>query len=457
MSLAGASAIAQAKVTNVPDAQVEADVLKALAANPKLSNQTITSTTVYGTVTLSGSVRDEDSRKLAETIVSRTAGVQKVIDELTLNADAPSASQQPDEATGAANDNRSNPLLQSDGTLATQPTQQGAEQPPAYGQNQPPQTAQQPSYGQQSPNNQQSGNGQQPYGQQPQDPYSQQPYSQQQQPYNGQQQPYSQQQQPYGQPQANAQQAPYPPANRTPYGQSPYGPPSGYQQPSAAPYGAQPGGVPVNVPGGSMLRVRINQGLDSKHTQPGTNFEAVVLNDVVADGFVAIPRGATVQGTVIDAERAGALKGLGELSLQLNAVTLGGRTFPIASDVWSNTGGDKTGRTVNSAIGLGAVGAIIGGVTGGGAGAAIGAGLGGAAGVVASAASGGGQAYIPSEAILTFHLTHPAELATVSQAEMDRLGYGVQAATQQMRRRYATPPPPAYGYPVYYPRYPYPY
>ncbi len=133
MSLASASAIAQAKVTNVPDAQVEADVLKALAANPKLSSQTITSTTVYGTVTISGSVRDEDSRKLAETIVSRTAGVQKVIDELTLNSETPSGSQQPDEATAASNDNGSNPLLQSDGTLATPPAQQSAEQPSEAG------------------------------------------------------------------------------------------------------------------------------------------------------------------------------------------------------------------------------------------------------------------------------------------------------------------------------------
>ena len=211
----------------------------------------------------------------------------------------------------------------------------------------------------------------------------------------------------------------------------------------------------VTVPNGSMLRVRINEGLDSKHTQPGTVFQAIVLNDVVADGYVAIPRGASVQGTVINVEKAGALKGRGELALQLNSVTLGGRTYPIASDVWSNTGGDKTARTVNNAIGLGAVGAIIGGVAGGGAGAAVGAGLGGAAGVGASAASGGGQAFIPPEAILTFHLTQPAALATVSQAEMDRLGYGVPAGAQ-MRRRYAQPPPP-YGYPVYYPRYPYPY
>ena len=70
----------------MPDAQVEASVLKGLAGAPDLANQAITTTTVYGVVTLSGSVESEALRTEAETIASRTAGVQKVIDELTLGA-----------------------------------------------------------------------------------------------------------------------------------------------------------------------------------------------------------------------------------------------------------------------------------------------------------------------------------------------------------------------------------
>ena len=73
-----------------------------------------------------------------------------------------------------------------------------------------------------------------------------------------------------------------------------------------------------------------------------------------------------------------------------------------------------------------------------------------------SAASGSRQVLVPSEAILTFHLAQPAPVTTISQAEMDRLSYGVPAGAQpaMARRRY---PAPYYG-PVYYPRpYPYPY
>ena len=500
LSVAPALTFAQAKVTPVPDAQVESDVLRALARSKTLADQTITSNTVYGTVTLSGTVRDEQSRTLAETIVSQTPGVQKVIDELTLGSSATQPAQDPSRtedsgagpggapsaSLGAPEDRGSNPLLQSDGTLAPTPqgppnsdpgypgSNQQSSQPPYPQQqrpdSQPYQGAQQPPYGQPS-NGQQSQYPQQPpYGQQP--PYPQQPYGQ---PGNGQAAPpyggdQAQQHasEPYGQPSRGPyNQAPYgqPPHRQAPYGQPQYGPPPGYSQQqspsSRVPYGAQLGGQPVTIPSGSMLRIRINQGLDSKRTQPGTTFDAVVLNDVVVGGFVAIPRGASVQGTVIESQRAGALKGRGELALQLTQVALAGRTYPITSDVWSDFGGDKTGRTVSSAIGLGAVGAIIGGVAGGGGGAAIGAGVGGAAGVGASAASGGGQASVPAEAILTFHLAQQAAVATVSQAEMDRLGYGVQTSVQaggQMQRRYARPAPP-YGYPVYYPRpvYPYPY
>ncbi len=456
--LAASAAMAQGQngKTQVPDAQVESNVLKALAAAPQLADQKISSSAVYGTVTLSGTVKDEPTRSMAETVVSRTAGVQKVIDELTLPGEA-GAQQQPADA-GATQQPQG--TLMSDGTFA--PAGQvgnGAPQDQAQ-QDQAQQGSPQAGYGAdqgngngvqiqrqaQSPNNQNYPPQQPQDGGQQQQPYpaQQQPYGGQQQPFNG-QQPYGNQQQPYagqqpygGQPQGQyGQQQPY--SGQPAYGQPGYGGQSGY--PARPQYGAQIGGQPVTVPAGAMLRIRINQGLDSKHTQPGTTFSAVVLNDVVADGAVAIPRGAEIQGVVTESERAGALRGRGELVLNLTQVMLGGRSYPLTTDTWSNVGGDKTGRTVSNAIGLGVLGAIVGGVAGGGAGAAVGAGVGGAAGVGTSAASGGGQAVIPPEAILTFHLTQPAGLQTVSQTEMDRLGYGVGPAGPIRRR----PVPAGYG------------
>ncbi len=429
--LLGASALAQ---TTIPDAQIEANVLKALAGAPQLANENITSNTVYGVVTLIGTVKDEATRSTAENLAARASGVKKVVDELAIGSSQPGGDA-----------NATNPTLQSDGTMAPPPAGQGqhAPEPDVYaaqqGQQQQGQQGQ-PGANAQQPDASQNGGYNQPPQQQP-------GYRQ---PYNNQQPPP-----PNGQDRADNVRPPYQP------GGQPYGGPQ--RQAPPPPYGAQEAGKPVTVQPGALLRVRINEGLDSKHTQPGTAFDAVVLNDVVADGAVAIPRGASVQGQVTEARSGGAIKGHGELSLQLTQVTLGGRVFPITSDVWQRDSSDKGAQTVGNAVGLGAGGAIIGAIAGGGAGAAIGAVVGGAAGVGTSAASGGRQVVVPSEAILTFHLAQPAPMTTISQAEMDRLGYGVpvgsQGGQQMVRRRY---PQPYYGPPGYYPpppppAYPQPY
>jgi len=384
----GAVGLAQTKPSTMPDAQVEANVLKALASAPQLANQAITTTTVYGTVTMSGTVADEPSRDTAEHLVANAAGVQKVVDQLTIG---PVAAAGPDAASAV-----SNQVLQSDGTMAPAPTAQDTGNAPMA----PPQAGAQT---------------------------------------NGQYAPPAPQYPQGGQ---------YPPA----YGQ-PYGPAQG-GYPPPQPFVAQKGGDAVVVPAGALLRVRVNEAMDSKHTAPGTAFDGVVLNDIVAGGSIAIPRGATVKGTVVEVHKAGDFKGKGELKLQLTQVELGGRIYPVATDFWLGVGADKTGNTVGNTVGLGATGALIGAVAGGGLGAAVGAGVGGLAGLGVSSATKRGEAVVPSEGIIAFHLTQPADVTTVSQAELNRLGAGIPTGAQpQLRPRYGypPPPPPAYYYgPAYY-------
>ncbi len=465
--LPGAGALGQ-EPSGAPDAQVEANVLKALAAAPELSTQNIQSSTVYGVVTLTGNVQTEEMRTRAENLVARASGVKKVVDELTLGG-TPAAANEAESGDPAEAGNQA--VLQSDGTYAQQPAQpaapyQGSEAanaaPPgyvngqdAYGQQQNqqgyPQQAQGQPYPQQQPN--QPGYGQQPYNGQP--GYGQQPNGQPGYPQQSSAQPYGQPG--YGQPGYNQ---PGYPTQQPGYGQpgypqqQPYGQ-QGYAQPVYVAHPGQQPGLPVTVPSGALLRVRMNRGLDSNHVQPGATFDGTVLTDVAANGVIAIPRGATVQGVVVDARKAGALKGEGALSLQIDAVTLGGTTFPLVSDIWQRQGPDKSVRTVDSALGLGALGAIIGGVAGGGAGAAIGAGVGAGAGVAGSAASRGGQIIVPPEAVLTFHLAQPADVRTVSDQEMQRLAYSVgpnPGMQPVVRRRYpyGYPPPPPPGYPYRY-------
>jgi hypothetical protein len=432
----------------VPDAQVEANVLKALAGASDLANQPITTTTVYGVVTLSGNVQTEALRTEAETLTSKTNGVKKVVDEMTLTGEV--GNTQPDASAGS--------VLQSDGTMAPGGAPQNdtqAQGPDSDNTAAAPANA--PNYGPGAPEYRQ------PYGAQhapSPDVYAQQNGYPAQQGDPQQQQAYPQQQQGYSQqPQGYPQQPQgYPPQQGYPQRQG-YPQQQGYasQPNNGAPYGGQPGGQPVTIPSGAMIRIRINQALDSGHTQPGTPFDGVAVNDVVADGAIAIPRGATVHGTVIDAKKSGALAGRGELSLQLTGVTLAGKSYPLISCVWNHHGGDKTAETVNNTAIGGGIGALLGAAAGGGEGAAIGAGIGGALGLGSSAASGNGQVYVPSEGMLTFQLSQPATVATVSQQEMDRLAQGVPngAPGQPLRRRVY--PYPGYG-PVYYRAYPpYPY
>ncbi len=392
------SAAAQDAPAKLPDAQVESNVLRALAGAPELSTQNIQTSTVYGTVTLTGNVHDEALRTKAENLAARAPGVVKVVDELTLGdtpapaTDAaapaqPSPSDQPDTPQAGQ------PVLLSDGTYGPPPDGSGA-QPAAA-----PQDAQAATSADMQPNQQQG-------------------------PAQG-------------------------PPPRQPLYQRNYAP-------NNAPVpGGQQAGLNVTIPAGSMLRIRINRGLDSNHITPGTPFDGIVLTDVIAGGAVAIPRGATVSGVVVDAKKAGTFKGEGELSLQLNNLTLGGNVYPLTTNIWERNGKDKTAGTVNNTVGTSAVGAIFGAIVGGGKGAAIGAGAGAGLGLAGSAASPRGQIIIPPESVLTFTTAAPTPVKTVSEQEMSRLSY---AAGPQ-----GPPPPPArvryyspqYGYyygPAYYPR-----
>ena len=77
--------------TTLPDAQIESNVLRALASAPELASQNIQTSTVYGTVTLTGNVHDEAMRTTAENLAARAQGVKKVVDELVLGDTPPPA------------------------------------------------------------------------------------------------------------------------------------------------------------------------------------------------------------------------------------------------------------------------------------------------------------------------------------------------------------------------------
>ena len=172
----------------------------------------------------------------------------------------------------------------------------------------------------------------------------------------------------------------------------------------------QPTPQPIVIPAGTLLVVTTSQALSSKTSQAGQTFLATLAQPVSVEGLTALPKGATVSGTVVTAKTKGKIKGQGELALALTSVSTRGLTYQIQTNVLSSTVKGKGKRTAATTGGGAAGGALIGGLAGGGKGAGIGALVGATAGFVGGAFTGNKQIEIPAESPLSFTLTAPLTL-----------------------------------------------
>jgi hypothetical protein len=213
----------------------------------------------------------------------------------------------------------------------------------------------------------------------------------------------------------------------------------------------------VTIPAGTLLQVRTSEPVDSKRAKGGEPVQFTVIQDVIAGGVLAIPRGAIVHGVVTEVknEGSGHLAGSSVLALALTSLDLGGQSYPLDTDQFRVKGPNKAGQTVSNAVGAGIIGTIIGCAVGRGAGCAIGAGAGVAAGTAASAASPGPRVWIPAEALVTFHINSPITVAPVSAQEAARLAEGLYPGGPSLYRR--SPYGPRYYAEYGYPAYPYGY
>ncbi len=172
----------------------------------------------------------------------------------------------------------------------------------------------------------------------------------------------------------------------------------------------------VTVAAGSVIPIRITQTLDSESSQEGDSFSGVVTREVVVDGAVVIPAGSGVSGRVVASHEAGHFKGHSLLSVRLTAVNRHGKSLAISTDDYTVEG---KGRGKNSAEKIGggaAVGAILGGILGGGKGAAIGGLAGGGGGAAYQGFTHGQQVSIPSESVIRFRLANSLTVRTSESA-----------------------------------------
>jgi hypothetical protein len=98
---------------------------------------------------------------------------------------------------------------------------------------------------------------------------------------------------------------------------------------------------PLSVPAGTMLHCRITQTLTTKLNFQGDAFTLNVSEPVSINGRVAIPAGAMLAGRITHMERPGRIKGVGQMRLSVEQITLpDGRTFPLGATLMTAYGVD---------------------------------------------------------------------------------------------------------------------
>jgi hypothetical protein len=167
---------------------------------------------------------------------------------------------------------------------------------------------------------------------------------------------------------------------------------------------------PLVVPAGTAITVSLGSAVGSKISKAGDNFTGSVAKEVLVGSAVAIPQGANVSGTVVDAKALGHFAGGALLQIRLDSIDIKGAAVPVQASAKSFTEKGKGKRTAVLAGGGAALGGIVGALAGGGKGAAIGAAAGAGAGTGGAALTGNKEIVLPAESDVTFELSAPLDV-----------------------------------------------
>jgi hypothetical protein len=111
---------------------------------------------------------------------------------------------------------------------------------------------------------------------------------------------------------------------------------AGWSQSQSAPVDGGPANVtPVAaagafvIPSGTQLDVRLDEALSSAKNKPGDPFTATLMDAVTVNGQVVVAAGTRLTGHVLENHPAGIFRGRARLMLALDALQIGGRSYPI--------------------------------------------------------------------------------------------------------------------------------
>jgi len=167
---------------------------------------------------------------------------------------------------------------------------------------------------------------------------------------------------------------------------------------------------PVTLPNETAIHVTLNQTVASDQNRPGDHFEATISEPVVVADKTVIPKGAPVEGLVVDAHHSGRLIGRARLQLALETVTVNDKSYDIRTTAPTRIGGKHKKRNLALIGGGAGGGALIGAIAAGGKGVLIGGPIGAGAGTAAAFITGKKDVRLPPETPLTFTLAEPVTI-----------------------------------------------
>jgi hypothetical protein len=175
------------------------------------------------------------------------------------------------------------------------------------------------------------------------------------------------------------------------------------------------GSVVAQTP--ATVSVRLINTLSSESSQPGDGFTATLAEPLVVGDRIVAQKDARVAGQIREVVSSGRLARPALITLSLKSVQSRSGRYPVETGDLTVKAGSHATRNVLIIGGAAGAGAAIGGAAGGGKGAAVGAAAGAGAGTLGAYLTGKREIVLPSETLLTFHVTS----ITISPKELARL------------------------------------
>jgi len=157
------------------------------------------------------------------------------------------------------------------------------------------------------------------------------------------------------------------------------------------------------IPAGTVFNVRTSHDIYADSSSPGMRVNGVVDDPIVVNGRIVIQRGAPAMLEVVHVTRSSNMEGRDRVSLRVLWIEAHNRVYSVATNDVQFRGPSEGKKAARKIAGGAGIGALAGGIFGGGSGAAFGALAGGATGAVMTG-SGKTHLRVPAETRIQFRL-----------------------------------------------------